>query len=148
VDKRATRKRIVTGLFREVRSNLGEIEKFLGKRPYPEELRQKVRTDANFRPVMIVTETTQFYDSIAASLPDVRVECLHALSDFYDKLRIINKIAETFESKAFSTISPDGREGTVNDLWFACREAEKGGWKALYELELAYPRKWFRDFKS
>jgi hypothetical protein len=97
---------------------------------------------------MIVDETTQFYDAITSSLPDIHPDCLIRLSEFYSLIRKLEHIREAFESAAFPTISADGRAGTVSDLWDACRQAEKAGGKALYELELAYPRHWFAHFRS
>lgn len=146
--RRATRRRIVVGLYKEVQFNVGTIERFLDLSPYPGDLREKVRTEPTFRPLLIIDETTQFYDSIAASLPEVDSDCLIALSQFYEKIRKQHAIADAFESAAFATISPEGKAGTVDDLWRACRQAEKEGWKALYELELNYPRAWFSDFRS
>ena len=145
---RATRKRLVIGLFREVKANLTSIEKFLDEDPHPITMRNKVIADRDLRPLMIVDETSQFYDSITASLPDIRSECLLTLSEFYAVIRRVNAIKDAFESNAFGTISDEGRASTVDDLWRGCRTAEKVGWKALYEMELAYPRHWFKDFRS
>jgi hypothetical protein len=55
--------------------------------------------------------------------------------------------AEAFTSSAYPTISDEGRMRLLDRLWESCRRVEKLGWKALYELELAYPRKWFREFR-
>lgn len=144
---RATRRRIVIGLFKEVQANVRSIEAFLDRSPYPGELREKTRRNRAFRPLIIVDETTQFFDSIAASMPDIEPQCLIALSRFYDTIRKEQTVAKAFEAPSFPTLSPDGRASTVDDLWKACRAAEKEGLKALYELELAYPRKWFADFR-
>lgn len=141
------RRRIVVGLFREVKANILCIEKFLDENPYPGSLRDKVQADPKLRPLVILQETTQFYDSITASLPEVDSGCLIALSRFYDKIRQQYAITASFEGAAFLTISPDGRGGVIDELWKGCRQAEKEGWKALYELELAYPRRWFRRLK-
>jgi len=138
----------VIGLFREVKANLGSIEKFLDDNPHPTDMRQKVTSNPKLRPLMIVDETSQFYDSITATLPDIRSDCLLALSEFYAEIRRVNSIKDAFESNAFLTISPEGRADTVDDLWKGCRRAEKVGWKALYEIELAYPRQWFTAFRS
>ena len=148
VNVRSTRRRLVIGLFREVKANLASIETFLDSQPHPIEMRNKVIADRNLRPLMIVDETSQFYDSITSALPDIRSECLLTLSEFYAEIRRVNAIKDAFESNAFATISNEGRAGTVDDLWRGCRTAEKVGWKALYEMELAYPRHWFRDFRS
>lgn len=145
---RSMRRRIVIGLFKEVQQNLNNIKQFLDENPYPGDLRDKVRANCAFRPLMIVEETTQFYDSIAPSLPEVQSASLIALSRFYDTIRTEKAIAAAFDSPAFPTLSATGRESTVDDLWRALRDAEREGLKALYELELAYPRKWFRDFRS
>lgn len=145
---RSTRKRLIIGLFREVKANLVSIEAFLDDQPHPSEMRNKVIADRNLRPLMIVDETSQFYDSTTSLLPDIRSECLLTLSEFYAEIRKVNAIKDAFESNAFPTISDDGRAGTVDDLWRGCRIAEKVGWKALYEMELAYPRQWFKAFRS
>lgn len=147
-DKRSARKRAVVGLFTEVQFNLSTIEKFLDNSPYPAVIQQKVRENPNFRPMMIVEETTQFYDAITSSLPDVEATSLTRLSEFYTTIRRLEEIRRAFESNSFVTISGEGRAGAIEDLWQACRQAEKAGWKALYELELAYPRRWFSYFKS
>jgi hypothetical protein len=97
---------------------------------------------------MIVDETTQFYDSIISSLPDVEAHCIVRLTEFYSVIRKLHDIRDAIEGAAFPTISDDGRAGTIDDLWSACRQAEKAGWRALYELELAYPRRWFSFFRS
>ena len=47
--------------------------------------------------------------------------------------------AEAFTSSAYPTISDEGRMRLLDRLWESCRRVEKLGWKALYELELAYP---------
>lgn len=148
LNARSMRRRIVIGLFKEVQQNLENIKSFLDANPYPGDLREKVKNDPAFRPLMILEETTQFYDSIAASLPEVQSESLIALSRFYDKIRTEHEIAKAFAGPAFPTLSAEGRTSTVDDLWRALREARREGLKALYELELAYPRRWFRDFRS
>lgn len=147
-DKRAARRRAVVGLFTEVRYNLTGIEKFLDSSPYPGVIQAKVRESQDFRPMIIVDETTQFYASIIPSLPDIEPICIERLTEFYSVIRKLHDIRDAIEGAAFPTISPDGRAGTIDDLWSACRQAEKAGWKALYELELAYPRRWFSYFRS
>jgi hypothetical protein len=148
VNVRNTRRRLIIGLFREVKANVTTIEDFLDRQPHPIEMRNKVIADRNLRPLMIVDETSQFYDSITSALPDIKSDCLLALSEFYAAIRKVNAIKDAFESNAFPTISDDGRGSTADDLWKGCRVAEKAGWKALYEMELAYPREWFTAFKS
>lgn len=44
----AFRRRLVIGLFREVRANVLCVEKFLDENPYPGPLRKKVRRNLNF----------------------------------------------------------------------------------------------------
>jgi hypothetical protein len=145
---RSTRKRLIVGLYREIRSNVKSIEAFLDAQPHPTTMREKVIKDRHFRPLMIVDETTQFHDSNMASLPMIRSSCLLILSEFYDQMRRVNGVKDAFESNAFSTISAEGRAGTVDDLWQGCQRAAEVGRKALDEFELAYPRKWFVTFRS
>lgn len=147
-NRRGLKRRLVVGLFREVRANVICIENFLDASPYPGDLREKVKSDAGFRPLVILQETTQFYDSITASLPEINSDCLIALSKFYDMIREQYAITSSFEGAAFLAISGEGRADIIDALWKRCRRAEKEGWKAMYELELAYPRHWFRHFKS
>jgi hypothetical protein len=147
-DQRAARKRAVVGLFTEVKYNVTSIETFLNGNPYPGLIQSSIRENENFRPLMIVDETTQFYDAIVASLPDIEPECLIRLSEFYSTIRKLQAIRGAFESAAFPTISANGRASTVDELWGACRQAEKAGSQAKYELELAYPRRWFARFRS
>jgi hypothetical protein len=147
VNKKATRKRLVIGLFQEVKYNLIQLERFHGGAPDSQTVRAKVLSDSNFRPLVVRAETAQFYDAIMVSLPEIDAKCLIALSRFYEKLRRQERIADAFESLAFMTISPDGRAHLVDSLWEATRHAEGDGWKVLYEFELAYPRSWFSAFK-
>ena len=139
VDKRATRRRAVVGLFTEVRANVREVEEFLETTSFPAAAREKIKVDKEFRPLIIMTES--------ASLPDITPASLIALSLFYDQVREMRAFAEAFTSSAYPTISDEGRMRLLDRLWESCRRVEKLGWKALYELELAYPRKWFREFR-
>jgi hypothetical protein len=147
-DARGARRRAVVGLYTEVRYNLNGISSFLdAPSSYPAALQDKVRGEPNFRPLMIVDETSQFYDSIISSLPDIHPECIKRLTEFYSVVRKLHDIRDAFEGSAYPTISPDGRAGTIDELWQACRRAEIAGWRALYELELAYPRHWFTSLQ-
>jgi hypothetical protein len=80
VDKRATRRRAVVGLFTEVRANVREVEEFLETTSFPAAAREKIKVDKEFRPLIIMTESTQFYDAVIASLPDITPASLIALS--------------------------------------------------------------------
>ncbi|KAA2236958.1 hypothetical protein [Salinarimonas soli] len=142
------RKRLVIGLFEEVRRSVEKFETFLKETPLPTIVRERARTDKTFRPLVISPVTTDFYDVVMESTPEIKASCQVALAEFYEQVRITIRVAEAFQSPAFLTLSDDGRAGTVDDLWIAMREAEKLGWQAMYELELAYPREWFSGFKS
>jgi hypothetical protein len=82
VDKRAPRRRAVVGLFTEVRANVREVEEFLETTSFPAAAREKIKVDKEFRPLIIMTESTQFYDAVIASLPDITPASLIALSLF------------------------------------------------------------------
>lgn len=146
-NKKATRKRLVIGLFQEVKYNVAQLARFHGAAADSHTVKGKVLSDPNFRPLVVRAETAQFYDAITASLPEIDTTCLIALSQFYEKLRRQERIAAAFESLAFMTISQDGRAQLVDALWEATRNAEGDGWKVLYEFKLAYPPRWFNAFK-
>ena len=148
IARRRNQRRIVIGLLAEVHSNLDGFKKFLDEMPDPHVLCNKVLKDNQYRPMVISSQSSEFYRAITASIPDIEAACLVALSDFYDQVQMAHAIGEAFEAPSFTTLSPEGRSSLVTDLWGAFRKAERTGWQAMYELELAYPRSWFREFRS
>lgn len=145
---RALRRRIAIGLFKEIRENVACVGRCLDEKPHPGELREKVKADRNLRPLIVPEETTQFYNSVAASLPEIKeAECLLAVSRFYEKMRHQFAIIAAFEGAAFATVSVEARANAVDELWICFRQVEKEGLKALYELQLAHPRRWFDGLK-
>jgi hypothetical protein len=148
IDQRAARRRVVVGLYREVQDNRLKLSSFLKDSPNPDSVRDRVKSDANLRPLLILDQTTQFFDAIVATLPDIRPRCLLVLTEFYGEMQAARAIREGLEGVAFLTISADGRASIIDDLWLVFRKAEQAAVRALYEIELAYPRRWFGHLKS
>ena len=145
--RQAARRRTIIGLYKEVFDNLEKLRRFPADEATRESYKRTIRANPAFRPLFVIQESTKFYDLSALTLPDIHSAALLALSGFYSLIAEEIAIAKAFEGAAFPTISDEGRAGLVDDLWDACRNAQRQGETALAQLERVYPRRWFRRFK-
>lgn len=156
-DRRIIQKRLVIGLYAEIDSNLREIREFADQKQFYLLVRARVgRSDhrrvptkpANeplFRPLIVVTESSRFFSASASLIPEIRTDALLPLMEFYRLIEELEERRAAFETKAFETISPSGRQGTVDDLWYSATRAADVGSHALTKLKEEYPSRWFRE---
>jgi hypothetical protein len=76
VNRRGSRKRLVIGLFQEVRYNITQLDRFLLAKDVTVQMKKNIAGDLTYRPLVIGDDITQFYDAVAASLPDISPSCM------------------------------------------------------------------------
>ncbi len=147
-DRAIVRRRLVVGLHAEIGSNLKEIREFVDREAYFEAVRAKIREEGEqgrvFRPAIVITESSRFFSANAGLIPELRVAALVPLMEFYRLIEELDDRRGAFESKAYETISPDGRAGLVDDLWMTGTKAKLTGEHTLAVLQAEYPSTWFR----
>jgi hypothetical protein len=163
LDRRSIRRRLVLGIYAEIESNLKEIVEFAGSQDFIVNVEQRIREDAGkkaspsseagtsappiFRPLIVITESSRFFSASAAFTPEIKPAALVPLMDFYRWLEELNARQSAFESKAFETISTNGRIQTVYDLWNTGSAAKSAGEHSLNVLRENYPRRWFKNLE-
>jgi hypothetical protein len=158
-DRYNIRRRLVVGLYAEVESNLEEIVQFVDNEDFLDVIVLKIRdsemhrssTHAEttlFRPLIVITESSRFFSASASLIPEIKNRALVPLMEFYRYLEELEDRRDAFESKAFETISLEGRIGTVYDLWNSASAAKTSGKHTLNVLAATYPDAWFRELKN
>ena len=104
------------------------------------EIQDKLLKDPNYRPSVVVEESTKMVDAAGAALFDLRSQALVHVLEFYRLIEQMKALRGVFESAAFLTILPASRAGYIQDLWDAARDASSAGGTALQELVRMYPK--------
>jgi hypothetical protein len=151
-DRINLRKRLVIGLCAEIDSNLKEIIDFVDNGPYLQKINERIRRDGDpaaggeaFRPSVTITESSRFFAASASMIPELKTDVLFPLMEFYRFIEELESRRDAFESKAFTTISIEGRIGLVDDLLTTGKQAKAFGQRSLTMMERVYPR-WYQQF--
>jgi hypothetical protein len=163
-DRIIMRRRLVVGLYNEIESNLAEINLFVASSDAARLVAGRLREDAErraarrqegveddepvFRPLIVITESSRFFNANAALTPELKRQVLVPLMEFYRALEELDRRQAAFESKAFETISVEARISTVADLWNTGSDAKTFGEAALTAFRETYPDAWFSDLEE
>lgn len=156
-DRRQDLNTIVVGIYEEIRSNIAYNDKFLADDKTLPAVKEKIRANEaetqrtniapDYRPLIVITESSQYYDGVIRETPKMTPESLIAVRRYYRTVNDQRLTAAQISSESFLTIEPESRCDLIDDLWKVFGESHETAKKALDVLNDTYPKKWFRALK-
>ncbi len=154
IQKRGEVKRIVSGICREIEHNLADQKRLSsGLEETTLEIKSTLREDdavagrekrvPTYRPLLGITDATQFYDAVSSSSPLIAAKVLTAISAYYRCIADERIIVKAIENYAFLYISVQSRCDMVDELQRAFKEAQATGDTAVETIKSHYPESWF-----
>jgi hypothetical protein len=147
----------VVGIYTEISHNLKYGERFIRNPGIIDLIKARLIDDdasaaatnraPGYRPLVAITESSKFYDAIAGSVPNIRADCVVAISLYYRSVMDQQRTVDAINSYAFLCITVQSRCETIDDLWEAFVESSNSGRTALKSLEGRYPRSWFEGIR-
>lgn len=153
-DKRNEIRLIVSGICREIEHNLADQARLsTGLEETIDGIKKSLRADdaastssnkvPTYRPLLGITDATQFYDSVASASPVMEPKVLACVSAYYRCVADERVIVKAIENYAFLYVTVESRCEMVDELYRAFNEAQTTGGAAVASIRSNYPERWF-----
>ena len=148
-------KHVIIGIFKEIGDNLNYARKVEKTNAAKEMIKKRIIDEDRiavlqgktsiYRPLVGITESSNFYDAVAATVPSIRSTCLVSITDYYRSVMDQKQVADVINSDAFLCITVDSRCEIIDELWTAFSDSSTKASVCLRNLDRAYPKRWFRQ---
>ncbi len=126
-DSRTQKRRTINGLHAEIDRNLREDASNSLTREVIERLKEKVKDNPKYRPMIIIVFQDSFYKGVIKDLPILNSSQLRAVNDFYFFMQQMRDVMAGIERETFFLLSADGRQGLFDDMLKASDEMKAAG---------------------
>jgi hypothetical protein len=146
-------KRTISGIYLEIWENANLSSKLLDKN-MDDVLKDKLQSHEAeaermkqrpfYRPFIIITESSKFYEAVSAHILSIDEECLKAIRAYYRDVADLHLLSAGVASDTFLCISIESKCSTIDDFWRSLNLSKEHSTIALGALTRRYP-KWCKN---
>jgi hypothetical protein len=131
--------RLICALYAEIKANADDLARFVAASPPLERVKQAVRDNPSFRPHFTNAPHRTVYGSHITELASLPRQVILNVVAFYCQLDRLSELTYGLERPSFESISPEGREQVMAELWQAVERGLVLGREVMHGLEIHAP---------